>query len=440
VATIGDLQAAPASSPPSRLRWGSALANRRFRTLLLVVAGVPIAVAYLWYGLIWPLFWNQLSDFRQVYLEGAGVIAAGGDPYQCTTEFCSGHSKGWLGAAGAVYPPFTLWMMQPFHHFDPVLVDAGALVAANVCLGAFIWIVVHTLAIRDWQVTALITLLCVSFAPTLTEVQNRNFQVLLLLLSAILLVAWRRGDRWWAGIALGLALAVKLVEAPLLLLGLWGRRWLLVAFGLLTWAVLWLLAVPSLLPEYLFQVLPTFSRGSGEEMNIAPLGAVARVFHPDSLYLQGRGVDAPVLAVTAAVSVGVLAFTAWRLRAPRSDPQGRALELSAAFAATPLILTLVWAGQLVLLLLPMIVLLDLGLRVQSRRIVAAVAASWLLIGPAYLGFTNAFAVGFGFQALFQVWVDSALAGVAVLWLATLHALRRADSAPEAIVLFDRRKA
>jgi len=158
-------------------------------------------------------------------------------------------------------------------------------------------------------------------------------------------------------------------------------------------------------------------------MNIAPLGAVARLFHPESLYLQGRGVDTPVLALTATISLAVFAVTAWRLRAPRRDPGGRALELAAAFAAMPLLLTLVWAGQLILLLVPMIVILDYGLRVRSRRLVAAVAASWLLIGPAYLAFTNAFAIGFGFQALFEVWVDSALVGVMILWLACLHALR-----------------
>ena len=423
MATISDVRAVgaqPSASPP----WGRALSNRRFRTLLLVVAGVPILVAYLWYGGIWPLFWNQLSDFRQVYLDGARVIAAGGDPYQCSTGFCSGHSKGWLGAAGAVYPPFTLWVFQPFERFDPATVDAVALVAANICLIAFIWIVVRALAVKDWQLIAVIALMCVSFAPTLTEVQNRNLQVLLLTLSGVLLLAWRKGDRWWAGLALGLGLAIKLVEAPLLLLGLWGRRWLLVAVGIVTWAVLWLLAVPSLLPEYLFQVLPSVGRGSGEEMNIAPLGAIARLFHPESLYLQGRGVDIPVLAITAAVSLTVLGVTAWRLRAPRAGAQGRALELAAAFAAMPLMLTLVWAGQLILLLLPMIVLLDFGLRRQSRRLVLAVAMSWLLIGPVYLGFTNAFAIGLGFQALFEVWVDAALAGALILWLATLHALRK----------------
>ena len=425
MATISDVRAVgaqPSASPP----WGRALSNRRFRTLLLVVAGVPILVAYLWYGGIWPLFWNQLSDFRQVYLDGARVIATGGDPYQCSTGFCSGHSKGWLGAAGAVYPPFTLWVFQPFERFDPATVDAVALVAANICLTAFIWIVVRALAVKDWQLIAVIALMCVSFAPTLTEVQNRNLQVLLLTLGGVLLLAWRKGDRWWAGLALGLGLAIKLVEAPLLLLGLWGRRWLLVAVGLVTWAVLWLLAVPSLLPEYLFQVLPAVGRGSGEEMNIAPLGAIARLFHPESLYLQGRGVDIPVLAITAAVSLTVLGVTAWRLRAPRAGAQGRALELAAAFAAMPLMLTLVWAGQLILLLLPMIVLLDFGLRRQSRRLVLAVAVSWLLIGPVYLGFTNAFAIGFGFQALFEVWVDAALAGALILWLATLHALRNSS--------------
>lgn len=421
MATITELELRPI--PRSRQPWGAALAGRRFRTLLLALAGVPVLAAYAWYGAIWPIFWNQLSDFRQVYLDGARVIAAGGDPYQCSTGFCSGHSTGWLGAAGAVYPPFTLWVMQPFNRFDPATVDAFALVAANLCLIAFIWIVVRALAIKDWQLVAVIALMCLSFAPTLTEVQNRNFQVLLLTLSGVLLLAWRRGDRWWAGLALGLGLAIKLVEAPLLLLGLWGRRWLLVAVGLATWAVLWLLAVPKLLPEYLFQVLPSVGRGSGEEMNIAPLGAIARLFHPESLYLQGRGVDLPVLVLTAAVSIGVLAVTAWRLRTPRTDPQGRALELAAAFAAMPLMLTLVWAGQLILLLLPMIVLLDFGLRTQSRCTVVAVAASWLLIGPVYLGFTNAFAIGLGFQALFEVWVDAALAGAVILWLATLSALR-----------------
>jgi uncharacterized membrane protein len=134
-------------------------------------------------------------------------------------------------------------------------------------------------------------------------------------------------------------------------------------------------------------------------------------------------VDPLVLALTAAVSLGVVVWTAWRLRTPRVEPRSRSLELAAGFAAMPLLLTLVWAGQLILLLLPMTVLVEFGLRQRSRRVLAAVAASWLLIGPVYVSFTNAFAQGFGFPLLFQVWSDSALAGVVILWLASVYALR-----------------
>src|SRR5260370_27094055 len=116
--------------------------------------------------------------------------------------------------------------------------------------------------VKGWRLRALIVLMSVSFARTMIEVENRNLQVLLLLLSGLLLVAWRRGDRWWGGLALGLGLAIKLVQAPVLLLGLWGRRWLLVVLALGTWAVLWSVAVPGLLHEDLFQVLPTVGRGS----------------------------------------------------------------------------------------------------------------------------------------------------------------------------------
>jgi hypothetical protein len=157
-------------------------------------------------------------------------------------------------------------------------------------------------------------------------------------------------------------------------------------------------------------------------MDISPLAALARLLHPESLYQQGRGVDAVVLTLAAVAGIAVILVTLRRLGAPRSDREGRALEIAAAFAASPLLLTLVWAGQLVLLLVPMIVLLEFGLRHGSRRLVVQVAIAWFLIGPVYLAFTNAFAAGLGFPLLFQVWSESALAGVVLLWVTSLQAL------------------
>src|SRR5260370_35549848 len=102
-------------------------------------------------------------------------------------------------------------MMQPFGRFDASVVDEFSLVAANICLGLFIWVMVQTLIVKDWQLRALIGLMSVSFAPTLIEVENRNLQFLLLLLSGLLLGAWRRGDRLWRRLWRGLGLAIKLV-------------------------------------------------------------------------------------------------------------------------------------------------------------------------------------------------------------------------------------
>jgi hypothetical protein len=312
--------------------------------------------------------------------------------------------------------------MQPLVGFDLKLVAGIALVFANVFLLAFVWLMLRALKVRDWQFASVAVLATISFAPTLTEIQNRNLQSLVLMLSAVVLLAWLRGDRWWGGAALGVGLAIKLIQAPLLLLSLWGRRFGLMAAAVATWALLWLIAAPQYLAEYVLHVAPSQAQGSAEVINNAPLGTVNRLLHPEALYNSARGGGALVLALTAVFAVAVVVFTARRLGAPSTDRDGRALEVAVAVAASPLLVTLVYAGQFMLLLLPMIVLLDFGLRSGSRSTVIAVAASWLLVGPSYLAFTNAFAAGIGFPLLFEVWANSAVAGVFVLWLASLHAL------------------
>src|SRR5258708_15358714 len=128
------------------------------------------------------------------------------------------------------------------------------------------WVVLGPLVLSDWQLVALVVLLSISFAPTMTEIQNRNYQILVLALSGVVLAAWLRGDRWWGGAALGFGLAIKLVQAPLLLLSLWGRRWLTVAAAIVAWVVLWAVGAPRFLPEYLFQVLPAVGRGTRAAM------------------------------------------------------------------------------------------------------------------------------------------------------------------------------
>jgi hypothetical protein len=414
------------AAPPAALEvrsgdkpWGYALAGRRFRWLVLGLAGVPIALAYLWYGFAKPLISDGPTDFTREYLVGGRVILNGHDPYQCgmTAGLCDGLPHYLL-----FYPPFTYWLAQPLARLDARVASAIALIAANVLLFASLWLLLRALRVRDRQFALLAVLLAVSFAPTLTVIQNRNSQVVVMMLIAILMTAWLKGDRWWGGAALGLGLAIKLVQAPLLLLSIWGRRLAVTAAAVVAWAALWLVAVPQYLPEYLLRVAPAQAQGSHEVLNVAPFGTINRLLHPETLYNSGAGGGLLVLALSGLFGLAVVFITARRLGAPRTDGQGRVLEVATGVAASPLLVTLTYAGQFMLLLLPMIVLLDIGLRTRSRMLVAAVAACWVMTGPSYLALTNAMAAGFGSPLLFQVWANVAVAGVIVLWLACLSAL------------------
>lgn len=407
-----------ATQPPAEpATWGRALANRRFRTILLLLAGVPIVVAYLWYGVIHPLLSYEATDFVRTYMAGARMVAAGKDPYLCNVGSCGGYPHYLI-----FYPPFVLWAMTPLVGLNTQLAAGAALLATNLFLLAFVWLVLRALDVRDWQFSALALLATISFAPTLTEVQNRNLQVGVLALSGLFLLAYARGDRWWGGAALGLAIAIKLIQAPLVLLALWGRRWITVVVSGATVLILWLAGAPQYLLQYLFKIAPAQAQGSAEVINAAPFGTVNRLLHPESLYNSGLGGGPVVLALSAVIGLAVLALTAWRLHSPRPDAGRRALEVAVAVAASPLLVTLVYAGQFVLLLLPMIVLADFGFRTRSRSTVAAVGVSWLLLGPSFLAFTNVMANGFGFPLLFLVWANSPIAGAVVLWLCSLRAL------------------
>jgi hypothetical protein len=399
-----------------------ALLNRRFRSLLLVLAIVPTAVLYLWQTLFRPIVLpgNAPIDFFEDYVASAKLLASGVDPYSpCLSRAC------WTDLANAwsLYPPVVSWLSLPLVNLDRAITGAVALIAAQLCVAIFIWVMVRALRIRDWQAIALWVLAAITFAPLMGEVVARNLQVLMLAFSAIWFAGWLAGDRWWGGVALGTGLALKPVQAPLLLLSIWFRRpWTAIA-AVLSLGILWLLGAPQYLGEYLFRIVPGLNTGTGFAMNVSPVGAVARLFHPGSMYGNSTGIDTPVRVVGYAIAIAVTLVTAIVLRAPRKDRDGRALEAAVVVAATPLVVAVVRPGHLLLLLLPMMVLGTIALRRADFRLGIAVAVSWVLIGPVYLWLSNLLAAGVGAQFL-RPGAETALAGAVLLWLAALHALRR----------------
>src|SRR5260370_20181427 len=151
-------------------------------------------------------------------------------------------------------PPPPAWMLQPLIGVDSHAITVGAILLLNASLLLFLFCVLRTANITDWQLAALLVLVAISFEPVIGNIDEGQVNLVLLALSGVWLWAWVR-DRWWGGLAMGAAVAVKVIQAPLGLLILWGRRWAMLAAAAVAGLVLWRLPCPHDTPEYRFSVL-----------------------------------------------------------------------------------------------------------------------------------------------------------------------------------------
>ena len=392
-----------------------ALENRRFRWALVAIAGVPVSLTYLWQTLIQPiLVGGYLGDFQESYLRAAGRVASGHDPYDlCATMGCSEPT-----GPQYVMPPVLAWMLQPMVGVDARLITAGTVLVLNASLALFIWLMVRALRVKDRQLAVLLVLVAIAFEPVVGNVQEGQVNLILLALSGIWFAGWVAG-RWWGGLGLGAAVALKLIQGPVVLLVVWARRWTMLAAAAGAALVLWLVGAPQYLFEYLVKVLPAVSAGTGFFENHSPGGTITRLFDP-ATFVVVRGSPAAARALTVVVGVVVLVVT---LAATRSS-RDRALDAAAIVAATPMIATYAWGTHLVLLLLPMFVLIAWAIPRRDWRVVGLVAAGWLLIGPAHKLLQTLLVSGYSDLVVLRLLAEAGVVGLIAVWVATLVAIRR----------------
>jgi hypothetical protein len=408
----------------------SPLDNRRFRTLLLVIATPPIAAVYLWRTLVLPALSGALpADFSANYLAAAARIASGHDPYDlCAIQGC-GSSPGTftpLPLAGAQYvtPPPVAWMLQPLVGADPHLQLAVVIGVLQLAVIVFLLTTLRAIGVNDWQLALLLILVVVGFEPVVGNFDEGQVNLALLALSGVWLMAWVAGDRWWGGAALGFAVAIKLLQAPLGLLLLWGRRWRMVLAAALAGAALWLVAVPQYLSEYLFKVAPVLAAGTGLFENHSPGGTVARLIDPGTFMGAVRDTSPVARIVTTAIALAALAITFWVLRWPRGDRAGRTLEAAAVVAAGPLVASYSWGTHLVLLLLPMLVLITWAVRRRDWAVIGLVGLGWALIGPGHNWFQLVLVSGRADIVVLRLMAEFGVVGIVAIWIASLLAVRR----------------
>src|SRR5256885_12147147 len=290
--------AAPARLPPS------ALDSRRYRSVLLAIAGFPFLATYLWQALVQPIFFGgYLGDFQESYMRAAGRIASGLNPYDlCATIGCSEPT-----GPEYVMPPVLAWMLQPLVGVSSGVITVGAVLMLNASLALFVWLTLKALRVDDWQLAALLVLVALAFEPVVGNIAEGQVNLVLLGLSGVWLWAWVRG-RWWGGAALGAAVALKLIQGPVALLVLWARSWAMLGTAAALGLVLWLAGAPQYLFEYLFKVLPAVSGGTGFFENHSPGGTITRLFDPNTFFAV-PGSPAPARVLTVLLAIAILVVT-----------------------------------------------------------------------------------------------------------------------------------
>lgn len=402
--------------------------------MLLAIAGVPIAAVYVWRTMILPVLTGSLpADFSANYMAAAARIASGHDPYDlCAVQGCASVAGTFtpLPLAGAQYvtPLPVAWVLQPLVGANPHLQLAIIIGILQVALAVFLWTSMRAIRVSDWQLACLLVLVALGFEPVVGNFDEGQANLVLLGLSGIWLLAWVAGDRWWGGAALGVAVAIKLLQAPSGLLLLWGRRWRMALAAALAGATLWLLAVPQYLPEYLFKVAPVLAGGTGLFENHSPGGTVARLLDPGTFLGAVRDTSPAARAITTALALLALALTFWILRRPRADRTGRALEAAAMVSVGPLVASYSWGTHLVLLLLPMLVLIAWAVRRRDWTVLGLVALGWGLIGPGHNIFQMVLVSGYPNLLVLRLMAEFGLVGITSIWIGGLVAVRRERSA------------
>ena len=404
----------------------TALDNRSFRTLLLVVSGVPIGGLYLWQALVQPLaFGAYLGDFQESYMRAARRLTANLDPYDlCRTVGC-------LEPTGPQYvmPPPLAWILQPLVPVNSHAITIGAILLLNASLFFFVFCVLRGLRVDDWQLATLLLLIAISFEPVIGNIDEGQVNLVLLALSGVWLWAWLRGDAWWGGAAMGVAVAVKMIQAPVGLLILWGRRWRMLAGAIVAGLGLWLIATPQYLIEYLLRVLPPVSQGTGLYENHSPGGSITRLLAPDTFLGAVRGSPPAARALTAGIAVVALLVTFAVLRRPAKSLARRGVEAAAIVAVTPLVTSYSWGTHLVLLLVPILVLVAWSIRRRDWSVLVLVAVGYFLLGPGHNRLQVLLVSGYSNLVVLRLLAELGTAGVIAIWVASLLAVRRQQPGP-----------
>jgi Glycosyltransferase family 87 len=285
-----------------------------------------------------------------------------------------------------IYPPPLAFILMPFPSYQAAWWGWG--IFSIVCwLGSLglilreLWSDIRRRLAPMWRPLLIAAL--INFPPVESHLFWGQVQLLLLLLLTVSWLCLRRRREGLAGALLGLAIALKLFPALLIVPLLVQRRWRCIAVALATAGGVFALSFALVGWDqgyyYLTRVLPEVDRSlSGVTNATTSIGAVVR---------GATGSADLAYWVSLVVRVAVVgAATATAARAMRAPDQALAVGMTTLALAPPV----VWEHYFVLLYLPWLELLS---RSPGRRL-PLLALAFFLIATASLAYHMPPSIGF----------------------------------------------
>ncbi|MEA2671740.1 MAG: alpha,2-mannosyltransferase, partial [Chloroflexota bacterium] len=187
--------------------------------LLLTAITVAAVVSALQSFVLAPLtghFSGAFEDFS-AYLDGGRAANAGTSPY-------AGFNGGTITMSGFDYPPLDAWLFRPLALLPHQIAQMAWLWVGLACTVGGSVLVARALLPRSWPGTRLGISAALLFAPATYNLWHGQANPLILLLLALAMRSWVRGEQGRCGTLLGIAAAVKLAPLVLVVM-LLRRRW-----------------------------------------------------------------------------------------------------------------------------------------------------------------------------------------------------------------------
>jgi alpha-1,2-mannosyltransferase len=269
---------------------------------------------------------------------------------------------------GFTYPPFAGFVMAPMAFLPFAMVLVVATVATLVTTAILTWWFAGPLIERQgwtpWFAFAIAFCLAVAFEPVRETITFGQVNTLLLtLVAGDLLFGLARG-RKWAGVGIGLAVAVKLTPGVFVLYLLLTRRWRAAATAVGTAAAATLFAA-AIFPD---QSREFWTSALWDTSRVGVLSYFSN--QSERGFLARLPIDQVAGEIWIAGVLATLVFWAWRILRTRDDVLG-GLALTGVLGC--LISPVTWVHHCVWLLPAVIRCVDFGLRQRSRLYLAAVA-------------------------------------------------------------------